>query len=66
LEWRLPTQGPKTLNGLVLEYMETIPEPGTSLKLHGYPLEIIQTSDNAVKTVRYQGKPPGRQQPRRS
>ena len=62
LNWHLPTQGAKTLNGLILEYMETIPEPGTSLKLHGYPLEIIQTSDSAVKTVRYRGKPRGRQQ----
>jgi Mg2+/Co2+ transporter CorB len=53
LHWSLPTQGPKTLNGLILDYMETIPEPGTSLKLQGYPLEITQTADNAVKTVRY-------------
>jgi Mg2+/Co2+ transporter CorB len=53
LDWQLPTQGPKTLNGLILDYMETIPEPGTSLKLDGYPLEITQTMDNAVKTVRY-------------
>jgi magnesium and cobalt exporter, CNNM family len=53
LHWQLPTRGPKTLNGLILDYMETIPEPGTSLKLQGYPLEITQTVDNAVKTVRY-------------
>jgi Mg2+/Co2+ transporter CorB len=54
LDWDLPTDGPKTLNGLILEYMETIPEPGTSLKLQGHPLEIIQTAENVVKTVRYQ------------
>jgi len=53
LRWKLPTGGPKTLNGLILEYMETIPEPGTSLKLGGHPLEIIQTTDNAVKTVKF-------------
>jgi Mg2+/Co2+ transporter CorB len=53
LRWQLPVHGPKTLNGLILEYMETIPEPGTSLKLHDYPLEIMQTAENAVKTVRY-------------
>jgi Mg2+/Co2+ transporter CorB len=52
LRWDLPTRGPKTLNGLILEYLETIPEPGTSLRLHGHPLEITQTTDNAVKTVR--------------
>ncbi len=57
LRWQLPTQGPKTLNGLILEYLETIPEPGTSLRLHGHPLEITQTLDNAVKTVRYDPGP---------
>jgi len=50
--WSLPTSGPRTLNGLIIEYLETIPEPGTSLKINGYSLEILQTSDNAVKTVR--------------
>lgn len=53
LKWNLPTQGPKTLNGLILEYMEMIPDPGTSLLLHGYPLEVMHTADNAVKTVKY-------------
>lgn len=53
MRWSLPTHGPKTLNGLIIDYLETIPEPGTSLKLCGYPLEIIQTDDTAVKTVRY-------------
>jgi Mg2+/Co2+ transporter CorB len=52
LRWELPTDGPKTLNGLVLDYLETIPESGTSLKLHGHPLEIVQTTENAVKTVK--------------
>jgi Mg2+/Co2+ transporter CorB len=55
LRWKLPTNGPKTLNGLILEYMETIPEPGTSLKLYGHALEIIQTAESAVKTVKYHG-----------
>ena len=52
LGWTLPTAGPKTLNGLILEYLETIPEPGTALKLEGHPLEVLQIADNAVKTVR--------------
>ncbi len=52
LRWELSTTGPKTLNGLILEYLETIPEPGTSLKLGGHPMEIIQTTDNGVKTVK--------------
>jgi Mg2+/Co2+ transporter CorB len=50
--WTLPTTGPRTLNGLIIEYLETIPEPGTSLRIGDYSLEILQTSDNAVKTVR--------------
>jgi len=52
LHWNLPTRGPKTLNGLIIDYLETIPEPGTSLKLKGHPLEIIQTDETAVKTVK--------------
>jgi Mg2+/Co2+ transporter CorB len=52
LGWTLPTAGPKTLNGLILEYLETIPEPGTALKLHGHSLEVLQIADNAIKTVR--------------
>ncbi|MGD8378530.1 MAG: HlyC/CorC family transporter [Gammaproteobacteria bacterium] len=52
LNWQLPTDGPKTLNGLILEHLEAIPEPGTSVKLAGYPVEIIQTRGNAVKTAR--------------
>lgn len=52
MHWELPTDGPKTLNGVILEYLETIPEPGTSLLIAGYPIEILQASDNAVKTVR--------------
>ena len=52
LKWSLPTDGPKTLNGLILEYLETIPEPGTSLKLHGLAVEVLQIADNTVKTVR--------------
>jgi len=64
LDWKLPTNGPKTLNGLILEYLESIPEPGTSLLLAGHPVEIVQVKDNVVKTVRIQpalerpGEPP--------
>jgi len=55
LRWTLPTSGPKTLNGLIIEYMEAIPEPGTSLKLYGHPLEIIHTAESAVKTAKFYG-----------
>ncbi len=52
-QWNLPTEGPKTLNGLIIEYMETIPESGTSVKLHGHPLEIIKCDENTVKLVKF-------------
>ena len=50
--WHLPTDGPKTLNGLILEYLESIPEANTSLRLAGYPIEITQTKGNAIRKVR--------------
>jgi len=51
-EWDLPTDGPKTLNGLIVELLETIPAPGTCLNVNGYPIEIIETDDNRVRTAR--------------
>lgn len=56
--WNLPTDGPKTLNGLILEHLETIPQPGTSLRIAGYPIEIVQTRGNAVKVARITPVPP--------
>jgi len=53
MHWELPTEGPKTLNGLIIEFMETIPAAGTSIKLHGYPLEIIKCDETAVKLVKF-------------
>ena len=41
-----------TLNGLVLESLETIPDSGTGLKIEGYPIEIIETKDNKVQLAR--------------
>ncbi len=52
MKWHLPTEGPKTLNGLILEYLEAIPEAGISLRLEGYPMEIMQTGERVIKTVR--------------
>ncbi|WP_333608733.1 HlyC/CorC family transporter [Arsukibacterium sp.] len=48
----LPIDGPKTLNGLILEYLEEIPQGSLSLKLAGYPFEIVYVQDNMIKTVR--------------
>ena len=47
-----PVDGAKTLNGLILEHLQDIPEAGTSLKISGYPIEIIQTQDRVVKVAR--------------
>ena len=52
MDWKLPVDGPKTLNGLIVEYLETIPETGTGLKIDGYPIEIIETNDNRVQLAR--------------
>ncbi len=52
LGWKLPTGGPRTLSGLIVEQLESIPEPGTSLKLGGHPTEVLQVADNAVRTAR--------------
>jgi Mg2+/Co2+ transporter CorB len=51
-DWELPTDGPKTLNGLIVEELETIPPPGTCLKANGYPIEIVEVDDNRVRLVR--------------
>lgn len=58
LGWELPTDGPRTLNGLVLEHMESIPEPGTSFLIAGYPFEVVQVKSNAIKTLRLRNRLP--------
>lgn len=52
LKLSLPLDGPRTLNGLVLEHFEDIPEPNTSFKIGTHRLEILQTQDRIVKSVR--------------
>ncbi|PZN74739.1 MAG: magnesium/cobalt efflux protein [Candidatus Methylumidiphilus alinenensis] len=49
--WALPTEGPKTLNGLIIEYLENIPQPGTSLRLMDHHLEITKMEGNLIKQV---------------
>lgn len=51
LGWDLPIDGPKTLNGLILDRLEDIPDTGTSLRIGDFTLEITQVMDNAVKTA---------------
>jgi len=52
MHWDLPTDGPKTLNGLIVECLESIPVTGTTLLIAGYPVEVVQIQENAVKTAR--------------
>ncbi|MEZ9196499.1 HlyC/CorC family transporter [Shewanella sp. 10N.286.54.B9] len=52
MEWQFPIDGPKTLNGLILEHLEEIPTVKTSMRIAGYPIEVIELGDNMVKTVR--------------
>jgi Mg2+/Co2+ transporter CorB len=48
----LPVDGPKTLNGLVLEHLQDIPESGLSVRIAGVPIEVMQAEDRRIKTVR--------------
>jgi len=52
LNLNLPLDGPRTLNGLILEHFEDIPEPNTSFKIGTHQLEIVQTQDRIVKSVK--------------
>jgi Mg2+/Co2+ transporter CorB len=52
LGFALPLDGPRTLNGLILEHFQDIPEAGTSVKIADQPMEIVQTQDRAVRMVR--------------
>jgi Mg2+/Co2+ transporter CorB len=57
MQWDLPTDGPKTLNGLLLERLETIPQPGTALRVGNHQFEVLQIADNAIRTVRVRSMP---------
>lgn len=52
LSWELPTSGPRTLNGLVLEHLEFIPEANVCLRIDRYLVETLQISDTVVRTVK--------------
>lgn len=52
-QWDLPTEGPKTINGLIIDFMETIPQTGVSLLLHGHPLEVISCNKHAITQIRF-------------
>ena len=52
LKLNLPIDGPKTLNGLILEFFEDIPDPNTSFKLNNVTFEILNAQDRTVKSVK--------------
>jgi len=52
MNWSLPTDGPKTLNGVLLERLETMPTAGTALQLGSLQIEILQMGENTIRTVR--------------
>ena len=63
LGWNLPTDESRTLNGLIVEYLENLPEPGTSLMVHGYMVEILRTRGTAIEIVRVLPAPAGSETP---
>ena len=52
LKLQFPLEGPRTLNGLVLEHLEAMPEAGISVLIAGYPVEVVQVQERMVKTAR--------------
>jgi Mg2+/Co2+ transporter CorB len=52
LRLSLPTDGPKTLNGLIVEYLQEIPEADVAIKIGNVPMEIVHTQGRTIKTVR--------------
>jgi Mg2+/Co2+ transporter CorB len=58
MNWSLPTDGPKTLNGVLLERLETMPTAGTALQLGSLQIEILQMGENTIRTVRVRDAAP--------
>ena len=52
LSWNLPTEGQKTLNGLVLEHLQNIPETGACFIINGRPIEVTNVQGNVVQMAR--------------
>jgi Mg2+/Co2+ transporter CorB len=52
LGWQLPLDGPKTLNGLLIEKLETLPEAGAEVSIGEYQFEVLQIGENTIRTVR--------------
>ena len=54
--WEFPLDGPKTLSGLIVEYLENIPDANLSLRIAGYPIEVLEVKENMIKLVKIQPK----------
>jgi len=52
LQWILPTDGPKTLNGLLMEQLESFPDGNAGVRIDGYCMEILDLQDNVIQAVR--------------
>lgn len=57
-QWELPTDGPTTLNGLIIEKLEAIPPEGTCILIAGHPIEVVQIKENTIKIARISPKLP--------
>jgi len=57
LDWQLPTSGPKTINGIITEHLEDLPEPGTSLKLGEFQIDVLRTRGTSVQLARIRRMP---------
>lgn len=60
---KFPLRGPRTLNGLIIEYLEALPHAGTSIKIAGYPIEIVHVKENRVSVARIFPRLPGEEAP---
>ncbi|KJF93438.1 HlyC/CorC family transporter [Photobacterium angustum] len=52
LNWKLPTDGPRTLNGLILEHLEYIPDNKVSIIIANHKMEIVEVSENMIKLIK--------------
>jgi Mg2+/Co2+ transporter CorB len=57
-QWEFPTEGPTTLNGLIVETLEAIPQEGICVLIAGYPVEVVQMKENIVKIARISSRLP--------
>ncbi|EKD55486.1 MAG: hypothetical protein ACD_60C00005G0013 [uncultured bacterium] len=51
-QWKFRARGQRTLSGLIIEYLESIPRPGTCVRINDHPIEIVQVEDNRIKVAR--------------